>query len=831
MEECMKRRNQTLKKKWIVIISILLSLLFGMTLNASALEPYNSLDLGNAAEALELFGIDDVRHNITMPEKGEYDTTITWKSSRPDIITDKVINGKAPGVVTRPAGGKIVVVTLTATLTDSQGETIDKEFLANVTPIDPELDTDYSAGYLWTYFNSTNLQPSGSTGTTNSLHKIFYGFSEDGLHWNTINKKNGVQYPVAESVVGYTGVRDPHVIRSHEGDKYWILGTDLQNGFDQENGSKSVIVWESYDLINWTESRLEMVFSYAGNVWAPEAIYDEESGDYLVYWASRDQRDGATSSVDSALRIYVSRTRDFHTFTEPVIWADEHDNTSSEKNIIDSSIAYVNGLYYRFSTSDWYTVVDYCETLSTDINDWKRIMARGTHGSFGLEDVEGLTSYQLPDGRWCIMGDDNAYRGYVIEEEDFHTQMWTKLATSGTNSKSNTFDKNFRHGTVMRLSATEEEALMEAYGQESDYAPSPRYSVYVKNGTSDPFVTTEGETVTITYNKPATGNFLYWSARGITLTEQEKTSTSLTFTMPANDVRLIAVLDVAVTDIVVSPKTLNLKTGDKATLTAALKPTDAVQNVTWSSDNESVAKVDENGNVTAIKAGTAKITVASSENPAIKTDCIITVEEVTPPQPQPEPEPLPTLKKISKITAKSASCNSIELNWNKVDKADGYEIYRATSKNGTYQLVKTIQNGSTLKEKDKKLKFNKKYYYKVRAYKKVNGVIAVTAEFSNAVSAKTKVGTPKVTLKKLSSTSMRIKWQKVTGASGYQVKYSLKKKSGYNTATIKKAKIRTYTQTGLKKGKTYYVKVRAYRKVKGKNIYGSWAKLNSIKLR
>ena len=72
------------------------------------------------------------------------------------------------------------------------------------------------------------------------------------------------------------------------------------------------------------------------------------------------------------------------------------------------------------------------------------------------------------------------------------------------------------------------------------------------------------------------------------------------------------------------------------------------------------------------------------------------------------------------------------LTWEKAENASGYRIYRATSKDGKYKLVKTVKGADTVKYVNKKLKSGKKYYYKVRAYKKVpSGKI-----FSKATEAK-----------------------------------------------------------------------------------------------
>lgn len=87
--------------------------------------------------------------------------------------------------------------------------------------------------------------------------------------------------------------------------------------------------------------------------------------------------------------------------------------------------------------------------------------------------------------------------------------------------------------------------------------------------------------------------------------------------------------EVAVTSVVLDKGTLELKEGETATLTATVKPEDADdQTVTWSSD--SAAATVENGVVTAVSAGTAKITVTSNDNNQIKATCVVTVKAAEP---------------------------------------------------------------------------------------------------------------------------------------------------------------------------------------------------------
>ena len=243
--------------------------------------------LQEAADALTIEDADDVRGNLSLVKEGKNGVAIDWKSDNTDVITDEPMNADSlydGGEVTRPAAGEDAVqVKLTAELS-LNGQKTTKEFTVTVQPMPEDLDTDYDAGYLWTNFDASG-----------GYEKIVFGYSEDGLIWSKLNKDeygNAQPILVNDAEGSDLGVRDPHIIRSAEGDKYWILGTDLHaegggaggSGWDQLNASQNIVVWESTDLVNWSEPKLVYAgFDNAGCVWAPEAIYDETTGDYLVY--------------------------------------------------------------------------------------------------------------------------------------------------------------------------------------------------------------------------------------------------------------------------------------------------------------------------------------------------------------------------------------------------------------------------------------------------------------------------------------------------------------------------------------------------------------------
>ena len=438
-------------------------------------EQEKAMALQKDYDDLEILNADDVRGNVALIRQGRYGSTITWESSNKSVITDSAEGSLYDGgVVTRPnPGNSAVEVTLKATLKSAYNEdTKTKEFKVQVQPKEADLDTDYSAGYLWAHF-----------GIAGGYEKMFFGYSEDGLTWRKLNKVDGIAKPVMENNAQGSdqGVRDPHIIRSAEGDRYWILGTDLHaegdgpggSGWNQLSASQNLVVWESTDLVNWSEPRLVYAgFDQAGCIWAPEAIYDDTTGDYVVYWSSRDKSKVGTEQ--NALRVYVCRTRDFKSFSEPKVWLSEDQDSGKEINIIDSSIVKDNGKFYRFSTSDWNTVIDVSDTLDTeDVLDvrngenqstpngsWTRLVTRSGTGAAGFEREEGFTVYQLPDGRWCAMGDEDGYKAFVTN--DLASGKFTKTTASFV-------DGRFRHGTVMRLSQAEQARVMEAYkDRESD---------------------------------------------------------------------------------------------------------------------------------------------------------------------------------------------------------------------------------------------------------------------------------------------------------------------------------------------------------------------------
>ena len=161
-----------------------------------------------------------------------------------------------------------------------------------------------------------------------------------------------------------------------------------------------------------------------------------------------------------------------------------------------------------------------------------------------------------------------------------------------------------------------------------------------------------------------------------------------------------------------------------------------------------------------------------------------------------------------------------------VSKATGYEVYRATSKKGTYKKIKTTK---TTSYKQGKLTRGKTYYYKVRAYKIVNGKKKY-GRFSSikAMGTKPKIPSIKVYAGKEKA---KVVWKKISGISGYETYMSTSKNGKYSKIKTSGSKNAAYLKKGLTKGKKYYFKVRSYITVGGKKIYSSWSQVKSIKVK
>lgn len=125
------------------------------------------------------------------------------------------------------------------------------------------------------------------------------------------------------------------------------------------------------------------------------------------------------------------------------------------------------------------------------------------------------------------------------------------------------------------------------------------------------------------------------------------------------------------------------------------------------------------------------------------------------------------------VTAKSYSYNKVKLTWEAVSGADGYEVYRKTSKNGKFTKLASVASS---KESyiNTGLTCGKTYWYKVRAYKGSGGkkTYSKYSAVKSTYPRPSKVKGVTAAFPSAALNNFDISWDKVTGASGYQLQYN-----------------------------------------------------------
>lgn len=186
-----------------------------------------------------------------------------------------------------------------------------------------------------------------------------------------------------------------------------------------------------------------------------------------------------------------------------------------------------------------------------------------------------------------------------------------------------------------------------------------------------------------------------------------------------------------------------------------------------------------------------------------------------------------TLGKTSKITAK-VTTSSVKLSWKKVSGATGYRVYKYSTSKKKYVKVATTSKTTYT---NKKLKAGQQYTYIVKAYTKINGSVHTGESVKFYAATKpAKVKSLKVTSKKTKTAD--VSWKKVTNATGYEIYRATSKKGTYKKVkTISKGSTVKFTNKKLKKGTTYYYKVRAVVKTKSGTFKGSFSDVKSVKVK
>ncbi|WP_459644222.1 immunoglobulin-like domain-containing protein [Kineococcus sp. NUM-3379] len=407
--------------------------------------------VAEAAAALVVWDADAVRGNLTLPTTGLHGTSVRWESGDHRLVTPT-------GEVTRPAAGQERARTNLHAFVSLGRTKTKRTFRVTVLPSPRKEPLE---GYAFAYFTGEGT----ATG-----EQVYFAASRgnDALRWDEL----GGGRPVLTSEFGDRGVRDPFLIRSPEGDRFFLVATDLKingNGnwdASQRTGSRYVEVWESTDLVNWSEQRHVLVSpETAGNTWAPEAYWDAGLGAYVVFWASKlyaEDDPGHTGSTHN--RMMYATTRDFRTFSPAKVWNDPG------YSVIDSTVIEHDGTYHRITKDERNAGPGapcgkfLVQERSTDLLDtsWDLVsecIGKTTPANPGIDRGEGPTVFRSnTEEKWYLFIDEFGGRGYVpFETTDLASGRWSL-------AQDYQLPASPRHGTVLPVTKAELERLRAAHG-------------------------------------------------------------------------------------------------------------------------------------------------------------------------------------------------------------------------------------------------------------------------------------------------------------------------------------------------------------------------------
>ena len=276
--------------------------------------------------------------------------------------------------------------------------------------------------------------------------RIHFALSEDGYNFKPINNNS----PVIIQTKGKKCVRDPYILKGNDG-FYYIIGTDMKCA-EGWTSNHALVTWKSADLVDWIDETIIDICDFGGEfknttrAWAPQAIWDESKGAYMVYWAN------STAENDVAA-MYYAYTDDFRTMTLPqLLYAREGIQT------IDGDITYneQNGYYYLYFKHDEDQTIAYVKSKSLNgpYEDKPVVVSLSKHG------VEGSEMYKITGtDTWIMIMDEYGKEHFFMQQT---TDMENFKAVSDEDFSFNGVRP--RHGSVVAISDEDYLRLINAYG-------------------------------------------------------------------------------------------------------------------------------------------------------------------------------------------------------------------------------------------------------------------------------------------------------------------------------------------------------------------------------
>ena len=283
--------------------------------------------------------------------------------------------------------------------------------------------------YLFVYFTGNHIDEEA----------VCYAVSEDGYRYKALNDNK----PVIDSkVISSTGgVRDPHILRCQDGKTFYMVVTDMvsDNGWDS---NRAMVLLKSNDLVHWSHSVINMQKRYKGQeklkrVWAPQTVFDAETGKYMVYWSMK-YGDGP----DVIYYAYANKDfTDLEGEPKPLFLP------RNGKSCIDGDIVFKEGVYHLFYKTEGHgNGIKKATTRSLTSGQWEE---EDGYKQQTTEAVEGAGTFKLINqDKYILMYDVYMKGKYQFTET-------TDLTNFRVIDQDVTMDFHPRHGTIIPITAKE----------------------------------------------------------------------------------------------------------------------------------------------------------------------------------------------------------------------------------------------------------------------------------------------------------------------------------------------------------------------------------------
>lgn len=311
-----------------------------------------------------------------------------------------------------------------------------------------------NTAYLFTYF----------TGNSGLEESIRFAISSDGYTYRALNNNQPVISSAAISSTG--GVRDPHILRGADGKTFYMVVTDMVSakGWDS---NRAMVLLKSADLINWTSSIINIRTRFPGQenllrVWAPQTIYDQKAGKYMVYWSMKHGSD-----PDKIYWAYANKDfTDLETEPKQLFFS------PTNGACIDGDIIFDQGKYHLFFKTEGEGL-----GIRVAVSDQLKegYVLREGNVQQTKDPVEGAGVFKLNNGEGYIL----MYDVYTKGRYQFTKTKDLKQFTVVDHEVKMNFHP--RHGTVLPITAQEADALLKKWYSPENLLSSFQSAAIKKN--------------------------------------------------------------------------------------------------------------------------------------------------------------------------------------------------------------------------------------------------------------------------------------------------------------------------------------------------------------